>query len=82
MKGNYPSLNRRPQCDRCGKEMYAEIMSRFNTDIICSGCSERERSHPDYQKAVDAEIAEMRHGNYNFRGIGLPSDFATFDQPK
>ena len=33
-------------------------------------CAEAERKHPDYGKAVEAEMAEIRRGNYNFKGIG------------
>ena len=45
-------------------------MSRFNTDCICIRCAEAEKSHPDYRKAVEAEMAEIRRGNFNFKGIG------------
>ena len=45
-------------------------MSRFNTDCICMACAEAETRHPDYQKAVEAELAEIRKGNRNFEGIG------------
>ena len=58
-------------CDRCGKELGpARIMSMFNTDVICIPCKEAERKHPDYKKAVEADIAEIRKGNFNFEGIG------------
>jgi hypothetical protein len=45
-------------------------MSRFNTDCVCLRCAEEEKSHPDYRKAVEAEIAAIRNGNHNFPGIG------------
>ena len=35
-------------------------MSRFNTQALCHICLEEERQHPDYQKAVDAELAALR----------------------
>jgi len=37
-------------------------------------CKKREAKHPDYKKACDAELAEVKKGNRNFEGIGLPSD--------
>lgn len=57
-------------CDRCGKDLKnSRIMSMFNTDCICLDCKDKERSDPDYQKAVDAELEEVKKGNYNFKGI-------------
>ena len=47
-------------------------MSRFNTQALCHICLEEERQHPDYQKAVDAELAALRSGNRTFEGIGWP----------
>jgi hypothetical protein len=47
-------------------------MSRFNTQALCMDCLEEERQHPDYQKAMDAELAALRAGNRNFEGIGWP----------
>jgi hypothetical protein len=35
-------------------------------------CYEKERHHPEYKAAADAENAEIRKGNYNFKGIGYP----------
>lgn len=58
-------------CDRCyGSLSGGRIMSMFNEDCICMDCSERERQDPKYKAAVDADIAEIRKGNYNFKGIG------------
>lgn len=58
-------------CDRCGKPFNgAKIMSMFNTDIICMSCKDAERNHPDYEKAVKADIVQIKKGNYNFEGIG------------
>ena len=45
-------------------------MSRFNTDCLCLACAEAEKYHPRYREAVEAELAEIRKGNYNFKGIG------------
>ncbi len=57
-------------CDRCGKSLSGgRIMSMFNEQCICIECKEKERSEPDYNTAADAELAEVRKGNYNFKGI-------------
>lgn len=62
-------------CDRCNKPHgHATLMSRFNTDVICAVCVGKERQHPEYKKACEVEIDEIRKGNYNFEGIGLPDD--------
>ena len=62
------------KCDRCNKETNTWIMSIFNTDKICMECKEKERKHPDYKKALDAEHEAIRNGNMNFAGIGKPAD--------
>ena len=46
-------------------------MSMFNTDCICMKCADKERKREDYGKARDAEMDAVRHGDRNFRGIGL-----------
>ncbi len=57
-------------CDRCGKSLKGgRIMSMFNEDCICIECKDKETKDPDYQKAVEADIAEIKRGDYNFRGI-------------
>jgi hypothetical protein len=59
------------KCDRCGGSLDGgRTMSRFNTDCLCPACAEAEKSHPHYREAVEAELAEIRKGNYNFKGIG------------
>ena len=61
------------RCDRCGGSLDGgRTMSRFDTACLCMRCAEAERHHPDYEKAVEAELAEIRKGNYNFKGIGYP----------
>ena len=58
-------------CDRCGGSLDGgRIMSMFNTDCICMDCKEKEQQRADYRKAVEADHAEIRKGNYNFEGIG------------
>ena len=46
-------------------------MSIYNTQVICMTCKEKEQQRTDYRKAVEADHAEIRKGNYNFQGIGL-----------
>ena len=59
-------------CDRCGRPLGgARIMSMFNEQTICMDCSAKERERPDYKAAYDAEIAAVRAGDRNFKGIGL-----------
>lgn len=61
-------------CDRCGNESLSSTGSFFNTDQICLPCSKREREHPQYEEARRVESEQVRQGNYNFQGVGLPSD--------
>lgn len=59
-------------CDRCHKPTNGiTTMSMFNEDIICMECKDKERKRDDYDKAVKADIDEIKKGNYNFKGIGL-----------
>ena len=58
-------------CDRCGGSLSdGRTMSMFNNDCICMECKEKERQRADYGKAVEADHAEIKKGNYNFKGIG------------
>ena len=59
-------------CDRCHAPTRVWSMSRFNTECCCHACLERERAHPLYAKAEAAEARAIRHGDYNFPGIGKP----------
>ena len=43
----------------------------YNEQVICMVCKEKERQRPDYHEAVEAELDAVRHGNRNFKGIGL-----------
>ena len=47
------------------------IMSMYNEQVICPQCKEKERQRPDYREAVEADLDAIRHGNRNFKGIGL-----------
>lgn len=61
-------------CDRCAADTRSYSMSYFNTDTICPECEAKERAHPKFSEARDAEIAACKRGNFNFPGIGKPSD--------
>ena len=59
-------------CDRCKRPLTGgRTMSMFNEQTICMDCAAKERLRPDYDKARDAEVAAVRAGNRNFKGIGL-----------
>lgn len=62
------------RCERCNKEVVITTCSMFNTDTICMECKDKERSHPLYKIAQEAENMEVLKGNYIFEGIGLPDD--------
>ncbi len=42
----------------------------YNTDIICMSCKDAERKQINYKDAQEADIAQIKQGNYNFEGIG------------
>ena len=57
-------------CDHCGGSLESgRTMSRFDTSVLCLMCAEKEKQDKDYDKAVKAELDEIRKGNYNFKGI-------------
>lgn len=52
-------------CDRCGKSLKdGRIQSMFNSECICMDCKKKECTDSEYKKAQDADIAEIRKGNY------------------
>lgn len=61
-------------CDRCCCKTNFTTMSYFTTASICMDCDKKEREHPRFKEAQDAEMAQIRQGNYNFKGIGKPKD--------
>lgn len=61
-------------CNRCTKPAFSRTMSMFDTSMICIDCKAKEKQHPDYTKARDAELEAVRNGDLNFPGIGLPAD--------
>tara|TARA_R110001606_G_scaffold88991_1_gene200195 strand:- start:458 stop:607 length:150 start_codon:yes stop_codon:yes gene_type:complete len=46
----------------------------FNTEMICLKCKEKEIKHEMYDVARKVESDQVRSGNYNYEGIGLPDD--------
>ena len=59
-------------CDRCGGSLQdGRMMSMYNTDCICMKCMAEETKRHDYRRAVEAGHEHIRHGDYNFKGIGL-----------
>ena len=60
------------KCQRCYSESDTHTMSMFDVSLICMTCHEAEMLHPDYNKARDAEIKELKKGNRNFEGVGYP----------
>jgi len=61
-------------CHRCRKETRTTTMSMFNEDVLCMDCKEKEKNHPKYKEACAVEAQAVKNGNYNFKGIGKPSD--------
>jgi len=61
-------------CDRCGQPTGVTTMSRFNTEIICPICEDKEKAHPMYSEAHRQELEAVRRGDYHFPGIGKPRD--------
>jgi hypothetical protein len=60
------------KCNRCNKKTNVWILSMFNTEEICMDCKAEEKQLPEYEKAVKADMKEIKKGNYNFQGIGFP----------
>ena len=62
------------RCERCGGHTRASICSMFNRQMLCMGCKEKEKAHPEYKQATEAEAVAVGNGDYNFPGIGLPAN--------
>jgi hypothetical protein len=64
-------------CARCGADLGASTVSKFNAETICLDCKDDERLAPNYKRADEEECAAVRGGDYNYPGIGLaPEDNA------
>lgn len=78
MMSNFGPRRRNAQgialCDRCGRSTLSWSMSSFDEDSICLACVRAERAHPAYRRAVEADDAAIRGGDFNYSGIGLPAD--------
>lgn len=61
-------------CHRCGEKSFSFIGSMFNDELLCTKCEDKEKAHPKYEAAREAENAAVKAGNYNFPGIGKPED--------
>ncbi len=61
-------------CGSCGNETFGAVMSMFDDTMICLDCLEKEKAHPMYQTATESELAAVRRGDFNFAGIGVPTD--------
>ena len=58
------------KCDRCGGSLEkGRTMSMFNTECICMECKEKERKDPRYKEALEADMEQIKLGNYNYPGI-------------
>jgi len=60
------------RCDRCYKPTFVTTTSWFNTQVICSDCTDEELAHPDIEYAKKVESEACARGDYNFRGVGWP----------
>jgi len=63
-----------PKCDRCNEETNSTIGSMFNLQMVCDKCKDKEVKHENYDLARKVESDQVRSGNYNYEGIGLPED--------
>jgi len=71
------------QCDRCGGSLASgRTMSMFNEECICMNCKDEERKRADYKDAHEADVAEIKKGNYNFKGVGLKNRVFSDEQIK
>jgi hypothetical protein len=41
--------------------------------MVCLPCKHEEKLLPEYVNACKVELEEVRKGNMNFEGIGLPT---------
>ncbi len=68
-------------CERCHKYTSGCLtMSWFNSEMICSDCSQIEKKHPLYEVARKAVENAEANGSENYPGIGLPEDLSHKDR--
>ncbi len=59
-------------CDRCHQLLNGiRTQSMYNNDVLCMSCKDKETQRSDYPDAVQADVDAIKHGDYNFPGIGL-----------
>jgi len=64
----------KPLCNRCNKSINDICISVFNNEKICHECQILEIDHIQFDQAKEALQAAISSGDYEFTGIGLPSD--------
>ena len=68
------------KCQRCKDNVSSLKMSMFNTQMCCMVCIEIEKRHPRYEMASKEELRHCKNKNFNFKGIGLPDNFNSFEK--
>lgn len=56
-------------CDRCFKASTGFIMSMYSEKWLCMDCKDKETERPDYQQAVDRDLAEYMDRVRAARGL-------------
>jgi hypothetical protein len=69
-------------CQRCNSDNKITTGSMFNTQMICLKCKEQEIKHDMYEFARKVESDQVKGGNYNYEGIGLPNDLKDYYERK
>jgi hypothetical protein len=41
----------------------------MNEDVLCMDCLEVEKTHLRYKEAVEAELEQVKAGNYDYPGL-------------
>ena len=55
----------------CGDSERRWLRWRAGSGRRTGCCKEKEQKRSDYHKAVEADNAAIRRGDFNFKGIGL-----------
>lgn len=50
-------------CQQCYKKTSIHIMSMYSELLICMECKDKERKRPDYQQALEKDIADYKSRN-------------------
>ena len=62
------------KCERCQSESQFQSMPWFNTQMMWPRCHKLEYRRPKSEEAKQRESAQVKEGNMNYVGIGLPQD--------